>query len=88
MLDLPAEMAQQLVARKSARAYTDKTVDLQEADVDYLSRVRDVYRQLAGSDERWKTVSVVDDNGVRPIETVAEDVCESVTAALTPTVSE
>src|SRR5690606_25094396 len=41
LLDLPAATAQQLIARKSARSYTDKTADLQEADTGYLQRVRD-----------------------------------------------
>ena len=73
LFDVPASTAQQLIARKAARDYTDKTADLQEADADYLDRVRQVYLRLAEQDDSWACVSVVRDGEVRPIDEIAEE---------------
>ncbi len=46
VLHVPAETAQKLVSNKDKRSYTDKTHDLHEADLDFLSRSVDAYRDL------------------------------------------
>jgi dTMP kinase len=77
-LDLPAETAQELIARKSKRDYTDKAADLQEADRDYLSAVRQAYLDLASTEDNWQTVSLLDGERLRTIEEVADDIFERV----------
>jgi dTMP kinase len=73
LLDLPASDAQTLIARKSARDYTDKAADLQEADAVYLEGVRQVYRELAASNANWRVISVLRDSKLRSIDDVAGD---------------
>jgi dTMP kinase len=78
LLDIPVSTAQQLIARKAARDYTDKAADLQEADADYLQRVRNVYLQLAEQDDRWVRISGVRDGEIRPIDEIAAEVAHVV----------
>jgi dTMP kinase len=79
LLDLPAETARELVARKARRNYTEAEADLQEADVAYQRRVRDLYRELAASDPAWRIVSVTDASGaLRQVETIASEVLSHV----------
>lgn len=56
LLDLPVATAQQLIAKKGTRTYTDQKADIQEADATYLGRVRDVYCDLARNEPDWHTV--------------------------------
>jgi dTMP kinase len=72
-LDLPAETAQELIAKKSKRDYTDKAADLQEADRDYLSAVRHAYLDLATTEPNWQTVSLLDGERLRTIDEIAVD---------------
>ncbi len=81
-LDLPAETAQELIARKSQRDYTDKAADLQEADHEYLATVRQAYLDLAAIEDNWQTVSLLDGDRLRTIAEVAEDVFATVQAIL------
>jgi thymidylate kinase len=75
LLDLPAEQARELIARKARRDYTAAEVDLQEADTDYQRRVRDLYRTLAEADPAWRRVPVADAAGeLRSVAAVAADV--------------
>lgn len=46
-LDLPVSVAQERIAMKAARSYTDKAADLQEADAEHLIAAADVYRTLS-----------------------------------------
>jgi dTMP kinase len=78
LLDLPVHLAQDLIARKAARQYTDRKADLQEADAAYLARVRDVYQALAQSDRDWQTVPVSDGTQLRSIEDVAATIWQIV----------
>lgn len=81
LFDLPAPDAQGLIARKQQRAYTQKAADLQEADTGYLSRVREVYRELADGDACWQRVAVMSDGRVRGIEDIAAEVLGRVTGS-------
>jgi dTMP kinase len=80
-LDIPVENAQQLIAAKSQRSYTDKAADLQEADGHYLQRVREVYLQLASS-PGWKCIPCVEDHKVRPINKITADIIAAVNSFL------
>ncbi len=72
LLDLPADQAQQLVLKKSARSYTDRATDLQESDTNYLANVREVYRELAEQDSTWQVVPCLDAGRLRSIEEIAD----------------
>lgn len=72
--DLPVPQAQALIARKAPRDYTAKAADLQEADGNYLERVREVYAGLAEGNPHWVRIPVSDEAGIRPIEAVHADV--------------
>jgi dTMP kinase len=80
-LDVPVVNAQQLIAAKSRRVYTDKAADLQEADGDYLNRVRDVYLQLADGPD-WAKIACLKNGSLRTVEDVAADVLRTVEARL------
>lgn len=71
-LDIPVEQAQQLITRKSRRAYTERTADLQEADGPYLQRVREVYHELS-TDPAWRRVNVMDHQRLRSPDEITSD---------------
>ncbi|MGH7199471.1 MAG: thymidylate kinase [Planctomycetaceae bacterium] len=77
-LDVPAEVAQRLIARKPRRNYTDKPADLQEADGGYLGRVRAVYRELAGTETNWQRIDCLHGGALRPVDVIAADVWSAV----------
>ena len=78
LLDLPAAEAQELIAKKSARSYTDKAADLQEADASYLARVREVYRELAVDQPAWRIVPCIQDGTLRTIDDIGNEIFEIV----------
>jgi len=78
LLDLPATEAQKLIAQKAGRSYTDRKADLQEADAGYLEQVRQVYRELASSDARWRLVECFDGTRVRPVDEIADEIWEAI----------
>ncbi len=84
LLDVSPERAQELIARKRARPYTRKAADLQEADPEYLERVRNIYLELARDDETWRRVDVIENQRVRTIDAIAEDVLAAVQTRLRP----
>lgn len=71
-LDVPVAQAQQLIAKKSQRTYTEKAADLQEADAVYLQQVRDVYQELS-HDPSWRRIPVVDGERLRSLEEITTD---------------
>ncbi len=82
LLDVPIEIAQLNIAAKKPRSYTDKAADLQEADAEYLQRVRDVYLQLASADPKWQRVDSVRNGQQRPIAQIGDDIFSRVTSTL------
>ena len=78
LLDLPTSSAQELIAKKSARAYTEKKADLQEADGSYLAEVREVYRQLAVDQPHWRIVPCLKGEALRSIEDIGNELFEIV----------
>jgi len=81
-LDLPAETAQGLIAKKSKRDYADKAADLQEADRDYLDAVRQSYLELAAREATWRTVPLLDGDQLRSIEEIGEEIAGLATQAI------
>ncbi len=80
-LDVDVEHAQQLIAAKSRRDYTEKAADLQEADANYLRRVREVYLELS-SGAQWKSIHCVHGSHVRTIDEIAAEIAAVVDASL------
>ncbi len=73
LLDTPTDVSQTLIAKKAQRTYTAAAADMQEADTDYLSRVRSAYCELA-AERGWAIVSVVNERGLRPMEEITAEV--------------
>jgi dTMP kinase len=82
LLDLSVQTAQQLIARKAARSYTNKSADLQEADATYLQRVRQVYLDLQAADTRWLRIDVEQNGKLRSVDEVAREILTVVGRAL------
>jgi dTMP kinase len=59
-LQVPPRQAQQLVARKSTRAYTNEKQDLQEASLRHLEDAAAMYDQLSRR-PNWKTIPCYDE---------------------------
>ncbi|MFO1019901.1 MAG: hypothetical protein U0903_04300 [Planctomycetales bacterium] len=71
-MDLPEECAQERVAAKAPRNYTDQKADLQEADANHLSKTREVYRELADQRDNWRVVDVIENGHALSREEIAE----------------
>jgi dTMP kinase len=74
LFDIPSAFAQQLIALKNKRSYTDKSADLHEADADYLEKVRKVYIQLSQDDASWQAISCCTDGSVKTMEAISDEV--------------
>ncbi|MDA1211635.1 MAG: dTMP kinase [Planctomycetota bacterium] len=75
LFDLPVSLAQELISRKSKRSYTDRAADIQEADTQYLSQVRETYHTLARANpETWSMISCHHENDIRPLDEIEQDV--------------
>jgi dTMP kinase len=74
LLDVHVPTAVELIARKSARTYTDQKADLQEANSEYLSSVRKLYCELANSQPNWQSVSLLDNESLRTIDDIAGEI--------------
>ena len=81
LLDTPAEVSQELIARKAQRTYTKQAADMQEADTGYLSRVRSAYCELA-AERDWSIVSVVNERGLREMDDITREIEQLVDLAL------
>lgn len=72
-LDMPVEQAQTLISRKGSRNYTQRPADLQEADGDYLQRVRSIYADLANKGPNWIAIGACNAQGLRSVDDIAEE---------------
>lgn len=82
LLDMPAERAQQLVAKKAARAYTTQAADIQEADGGYLRGVREVYLEMARSQPNWHLVAGCCNDRLRSLDEISDDIWTTVSSLL------
>jgi dTMP kinase len=78
LLDIPSEVAQQLIARKAPRDYTEQAADLQESDTRHLQQTREVYLGLARSNNSWHCVPCVQAETLRTADAIAADIWELV----------
>jgi dTMP kinase len=87
-LRVPPAEAQELVARKSQRSYTDAKQDLQEASLRHLQDAAAMYDELARS-EPWVTIECFDSTigAMRPVKEIAREVLASVEPLLNPAVA-
>lgn len=74
LLDLPADRAQQLIAKKAQRNYTDRAADLQEENAPYLEAVRQLYLELAAAGPQWRRIDVLRNGELRTIDDVAAEI--------------
>lgn len=76
--------ANELVARKDQRSYTEATRDLHEADGGYMAKVAALYATLAAQGgDAWLTVDPLDEQGdLRPPEAIADEVWQAIAAQL------
>ena len=85
LFDLPASTAQSLIAQKAARDYTSKKADIQEADGEYLSGVRDVYLDLASTSPDWVQIPCERNGQLRSVDDISDAVFQTVTQRLRET---
>ncbi len=78
LLDIPPQMAQQLIARKAPRDYTEQAADLQESDSTHLARTRQVYLELAQSQPSWNCVSCVAGDQLRTADEIEAEIWDLV----------
>jgi dTMP kinase len=74
LLDLSVASAQRLIATKPARSYTQRSADIQEADSEYLARVRELYLDLARRHTNWSVISCERQGSIRDVDDIAEQV--------------
>jgi dTMP kinase len=74
LLDLSVPVAQTLVAKKGARNYTERAADIQEADANYLGRVREMYRELAAREPNWSVIGCEGTEGLRTLDEIADEI--------------
>lgn len=84
-LELPVPQAQELIACKARRAYTDQVADLQEADGQYLEAVRQVYLELAAREPGWQRIPSTDNGTLRSVEDIGRNVFDAVERLLAQT---
>jgi dTMP kinase len=84
-LRVPAAEAQKLVARKSARNYTNSTHDLQESSIHHLEEAAEMYDMLSRS-RPWATIQCFDAQrgSMRLPEEISAEMLEAVQTVLTP----
>jgi dTMP kinase len=83
LLDMTVTCAQRLIAKKPARAYTQRAADIQEADAAYLARVRDLYLELASREKNWNVINCEHDTAPRPIDEIAAEIAQLVKQRVT-----
>ena len=84
-LDMPVDTAQQLIAQKPYRRYTQRRADLHEADGDYLTRTREVYRVLARQRTNWCVVSCCEANRLRSAASLQHEILQHIHTAFDDT---
>ena len=78
-LDIPSRASQKLVARKEIRTYTEQVYDLHERDVEYLTRVKEVYHWLI-SLHMLDPLQMIDchdhDGTLRDMDDIGQEICD------------
>ena len=74
LLDMPAEVATQLVKKKGKRDYLRKKQDIHEKHMEHLEATRRMYQWLARNNADWVRIQCARTGAPRPVEAVAEKV--------------
>jgi len=84
-LRVPVAQAHRLIASKNARDYTDKTHDIQEADLAHLEGASRVYDQLA-QQPNWVRIECVEagSGALRSPQAIHQEVVAAVDARIAP----
>jgi len=84
-LRVPPHEAQKLIAKKSARAYTNSPHDILESSIRHLQAAADMYDELARA-TNWKTIECFDPakQTIRPENEIAAEVLTAVLSSITP----
>ncbi len=84
-LRLPPHEAQTLIAKKSARVYTDAAHDILESNIRHLQAAADMYDQLALA-SNWKTIESFDTakQVIRPENEISADVLAAALPCIAP----
>jgi len=84
-LRLPPREAQTLIAKKSARAYTDSAHDILESNIRHLQAAADMYDELARAVD-WKTIECFDvaKQVIRSEQEISADVLAAVLPSIAP----
>lgn len=82
LLNLDVCNSSKLVMMKNTRDYTDKSKDLHEENPTYLDAVAGVYHELAKNNGNWKIVNCLQDNLLRSIDDISNDVLTAATSVL------
>ena len=78
LLDAPATLARELVARKGARSYTKLEADILESDTAHGDASREIYLELARR-EGWHVVPAAGEDGtVRTVDDLADEIWAAV----------
>lgn len=83
-LDVEVEIAEELIRRKGTRRYTEMAADLHESNRHYLEAVRQVYAELAATEENWVRIPVAVGGILRSIEEIQREIRYAVAAVLPP----
>jgi len=82
-LDMPPEIAVELIAGKSHRDYLrGETSDIHERDLAHLKATREIYRELAEREEGWLRVDCAAGGEPREAQRIADEVGAAVDALL------
>lgn len=85
VLRVPAETAQELVDKKSARSYTDLKRDLHEADLDHLTRAVNVFDEMCQLFPKdFSRIDCVRDGQLLGIDAVHDIIWQKVQPMLAP----
>ena len=81
-LNMPVEVACELISRKGEREYLQQTRDIHESSLSHLKATREVYRELAERGDDWVTIECSREGQPLPAEEIAERVWSAVSQAL------
>ncbi len=84
-LRLPPREAQTLIAKKSARGYTDSAHDILESNIRHLQEAADMYDELARA-SNWKTIECF--NSAKQMIRPADEISVEVLAAVLPSITQ
>lgn len=82
-VDVPPEIAQQLVLKKAEREYLDgKKQDVLEADIDHLTRSHLVFNWLSQARENWRRIECVDYGRLKSPEEIHQELWQIIEKTL------